>query len=126
MNWLERLLNFFKRKPLTGAMPDLKDSRDYKFRDHFTVGSFAKKSIPSLYDWGALPNQGRTNSCVGFSLARLLEVMIYQTVKEETGNDYYYQVSELFFWYLAREMEGTETKNVGVYPRDAFKALFSN
>ena len=124
MNWLEHLLNLFKKPRLSGSSYQPKDVRDLKFQEEFTVGSIDRKEIPSLYKWSALPNQGSTNSCVGFGIARLLEILIHQTVKEETGDDWYEDISELFTWYLAREIEGTVDKNVGVIPRNAFKAVF--
>ena len=121
MNWLRRL---FCRPRKTGAILQPKDSRDLKLSEEIPVSSFEPKSIPSLYDWGAPPNQKSTNACVGFSIARLVEILIYQVVKAETGDDWYESISEQFTWYLAREMQGWEEQNTGVYPRDAFKALF--
>ena len=123
MNWLRRLLY---RPRASGSSYQPKDSRDLKFQEEFTVGSVGVKSIPSLTNWGAMPNQGSTNSCVGFGIARMLEILISQTVKEETGDDWYDDVSELFIWYLAREIEESTDKNVGVIPRNAFKGLFKH
>jgi hypothetical protein len=124
------LRDFFKRlfyrpKP-SGSLEQPKDSRDLKFHKELTVGSIPKSTIPSLFEWSSLPNQGRTNACVGFGIARLLEILIHQVVKEETGDDWYDNISELFIWYLAREVEGTLDKNVGVIPRNAFKAVFKH
>lgn len=121
ISWLYRLIY---GTPKSGSLPQPVDSRDYSFEKSFKAGSLGVKTIPSLYDFGSLPDQKDTNACVGFSLARLVEILIYQVVKEETGDDYYYKVSEKFFWDLARIMEETEDENVGVFPRDAFKALF--
>ena len=123
ITWLKSL---FTKPKLAGTLYQPRDSRDLKFSKEFKVGSYENKTIPSLYEWSKLPNQGRTNACVGFSISRLLEILIYQVVKEEDGDDYYMNVSELFTWYNARLLEGTQEDNVGVIPRDAFKVLFSN
>ena len=126
MKLFKWILNLFRPTFTTGALPQPKDNRDLKFKEHFTVGSIPSNNIPDLSKWGKLPNQYQMHSCVGFAIARGIEVLIYQIVKEETGDDYYMNVSEYFTWYLARLKQGWEEENVGTYPRDAFKQLFKH
>lgn len=117
LQWIKKL--FFKPVP-TGAKLQPTDSRDYKYEEHFVAGSSSESLIPSYTLWGYTPNQRSTESCVGWTIARMLQVLIYQ----ETG--VLYRASELFLWYNAKDEQGWSDKNTGVYPRDGFKRLFKD
>lgn len=116
--WLSRIKNLFARKQqLTGFLPDPSDSRDYVF----VMGEPGLvKEIPTFSEYGYLPSQGSDQECVGFTLARLMQVLLWQ----ETG--LYRSPSTHYIWYNAKEQAGWEDENKGVYPRDAFKRLFKD
>lgn len=113
--WLRGLFSRFKK---TGYRKDYSDERDFKYEEHFKVGGSPQQKIPNLMQYGYLPNQGRSESCVGYTLDYLLMVILHQ----ETGQ--FRRQSPMFIWYNARLAQGWQAKNTGVYPRDAFKKLF--
>lgn len=115
--WLQELRSLFIKKQPTGYFQDLPDSRDYKL---VISGDVEPKEIPSFSNYGYLPNQGSTQSCVGYTLSRLLQVIIWQ----ETGT--YTRPSEHFIWFNAKDEAGWAFENKGVYPRDAIKRLFKD
>lgn len=115
--WMQKLRSLFIRHKPTGYFPDKPDSRDYRITG---VGEIDVLEIPSFKDYGYNPYQGRNQSCVGYTLARLLQVIIWQ----ETG--VYRRPSEHFIWFNAKEEAGWAFENKGVYPRDAIKRLFKD
>lgn len=115
--WLQELRSLFIKSKPTGYFEDLPDSRDYELE---VSGSLETVEIPSFSNYGYLPNQGSTQSCVGFTLARLMQVIIWQ----ETG--VYTRPSEHFIWFNAKDEAGWAFENKGVYPRDAIKRLFKD
>lgn len=108
----------------SGALGHVVDTRDLKFDDHFVTGSLVQKVIPDMRLWGYVPNQGRYERCVGYMLNRMLQVVIYQVMKEDGSSNPYVHHSENFIWGLGREMAGWPKENRGMYIRDAFKILF--
>lgn len=118
------MIRFFRRKPLTGSIPSLHDSRDYEYTVHFPITSSSFPKIPSYTKWSYTPNQRNGESCVAFSINRLLQLAVYFDVLEESGFEHYARFSEKHIWFNARERCGWPEENRGVYIREAFKAVF--
>ena len=121
IDWLKKL---FKTEPVTGSLPSPYDERDYILSSS-SIESQKDKLIPSFTEWGYVPDQLRYETCVAFSINRLLQITMYRDGVEESGlKDTTRRFSELYLWHYAKKECGWEDKNKGVYIRNAFKALF--
>ena len=99
---------------LDGWIPDTPDSRDFIY----TPPKLTKKAralVPPSVDltakFGAVENQGRTNSCVGHSTTSAMEAVLGVSDK-----------SRLFVYYNARAREGTTGSDRGCQIRNAMAA----
>lgn len=115
MNWIKKI--FWKRKG-TGVIPQLSDSRDYKYQKVELSNEINKVDLRDKFP--PVTNQGSYNSCTAHAVCALLDYELKYNKKFE-GWDF--DTSEAFTWYCSRNEEGTSTKNVGVQLRNVFKSI---
>jgi len=65
----------------------------------------------------SIRNQGSTNACTGFASAYLMQILLFKLDASAI-------VSPEYNWYKARELEGTQNRNVGVSLRDTLRVIF--
>lgn len=96
--------------------PSQFDIRDYKFAQS---GIGIKRTV-DLREWdSSIEDQGDLGSCVGNAIANAYELMV-----KRRSPDKFVELSRLFIYYNARELEETTKEDSGVtYLRNALKAI---
>jgi len=115
LNWLRKLL--FKNKKAGGFIPSNPDKRDYKYKK---VGGTQLSEVDLRPLLSPIRNQYNYENCTAQAVCRLLDYNL-RYKKDKVKWDY--DSSEAYLWYWTRFLEGTQDKNIGVQPRNVFKAL---
>lgn len=108
---------------MSGCLPDPDDPRDHLFSFGSLLGSTltpapsAEAADLWFPSWG-VRNQGDTNRCVGFSIARMLRIGYVRDSGNDPGD---FSANDAYF--KARLEHNAEDKDQGTYIRAAFKGL---
>jgi len=115
MLWIKKLL--FKNKKAGGFIPSKPDDRDFKYKK---VGDSLLKEVDLRPLLSPVTNQYNYESCTANATCTILD---YNLKYKKQNVSWDYNSSEAYLWYWTRFLEGTQKNNVGVQPRNVFKAI---
>lgn len=99
----------------TGWIPDILDSRDYKYKRKCLC--FKPQKIDLSKYCSPVEDQRTLGSCTAQALVGNMEYLDYRDDKKHTD------LSRLFVYYNERMIEGTINQDSGAYIRDGIKSL---
>jgi len=117
---LRRWIKDWWRAKHTGYKRQFFDYRDWRYTP---TGDFLKLTVDLRKYFLPVRDQSWSQACTGFAVASLLEYRMRRLRNIEEGM---YYLSPLYNWWYAREREGTENYNTGVWLRDNLNALYED
>ena len=110
----------FKKHKLDKILPSPFDPRDIYFSNKMCSTISLPDSIDLACRIKRIENQQNLGTCTGMGGSTMMEIL------ETFNNKPYIELSPLYLYYKAREIEGTVNFDNGAYLRDTMKVLQKN